>query len=204
MVGLFVAFALVLESHPPSIGDDQRLEAPFAAIIATDDEVTRCAKSADPRCRFLLVDMLWAKYADMKVPEILTDMKAVSAAINKKATARDRLAKQYLTLAAAVQDEWGLAASCRAAEVLLEYARFFAEADPPPPAKPTGPLEPFILHSWQVTYPVIEQAIAQIEKTELRAKVAGMDSAYVRRCRSEVPLLRAYVDAPYGMRFPLP
>lgn len=191
---LFVLLAVALEPGA--------LDVPFAVAPSSPAEIASCKGSPLPRCRFLLTDQGWKAYRDIRSLGPTGEARRVTAALTQKREVRDELAKQFLEIAANSDGEWSVAASCRAAEVLLEYARFFSELEPPPATQPEGPMEPFTLHLWQANTAVVEQALGQIDKATSRARAEGIDSAYVRRCSLEATLMRKYIDHPFGASFP--
>jgi hypothetical protein len=182
-------------AQPP---DSNPLATPFATLIPTDEQRQGCSTNASTSfCEFLAVELDWPAYAAIRPPEDKSNSQLV--AFDKKKKQRDELAKRYFDLAEKLQDEWGVAASCRAAETLLDYANFILEVEPPP-KKPEE--NPFIDRLWTMSVPVQEQALQQLDRMAELATARGVDNAYVRRCNRERAAVETWLSDPY--RAPLP
>jgi hypothetical protein len=177
--------ALALVSSDP-------LAQPFATLAHSDAELAQCKTESTPRCGFLVVDANWPAYAAI---EIASDKPASSgrasmAYVKDKLVAKqnglDHLVTAYRAIAQG-DDEWAVAASCRVAETLLEYARALRAAKDPPAlaGNPEG-LDLFRSELENRAFPVEAQAIEQLQKTVQLAEEKHIDSPYVHRCKAQL------------------
>lgn len=162
------------------------------ALIASDPQ----CHDTSARCRFLTIDADWAKYAAIEIAPSAApangraSMSSIKDKLNAKRAERDRLVAAYELFALDGDDEWSVAAHCRIAETLLEYARALRGAkDPPALADNPEGLDLFRSELENQAFPVAAHGVDELQKTAQLAEAKHISSPYAKRCNAQLATL---------------